>query len=150
MWSYVKLCATVVAIIWSSLFSAYRHFTVSQQYTGKNFIILLKSERTSNRFSYVVVVSFIDGGNLEYLEKTTDLSQVTDKLLSYQSHIDRHLVKHMFHENILADILECISSLWKTISLNNIQWNTNPWIKWNPVINYTHSGILMASHSHLW
>jgi hypothetical protein len=30
-----------------------------------------------------VVVSFIDGGNLEYLEKTTDLSQVTDKLLSY-------------------------------------------------------------------
>ena len=30
-------------------------------------------------FSYIVVVSFIGGGK-EYLEKTTDLSQVTDKL----------------------------------------------------------------------
>jgi len=27
-----------------------------------------------------VVVSFIDGGKREYLEKTTDLLQVTDKL----------------------------------------------------------------------
>ena len=31
-----------------------------------------------------------------------------------QSYIDRHLVKHMFHAHILHDILECISSLWKT------------------------------------
>jgi hypothetical protein len=29
---------------------------------------------------YIVAVSFIDGANRECLEKTTDLSQVTDKL----------------------------------------------------------------------
>ena len=31
-------------------------------------------------FSYTVALSFIGGGNVEYLEKTTDLQQVTDKL----------------------------------------------------------------------
>jgi hypothetical protein len=31
-------------------------------------------------FSYIMDVSFIGGGNQEYPEKTTDLSQVTDKL----------------------------------------------------------------------
>jgi len=30
-------------------------------------------------FSYIVAVSFIGGGNLE---KTTDLSQITDKLIT--------------------------------------------------------------------
>jgi hypothetical protein len=30
-----------------------------------------------------VAVSFIGGGNPEYQEKTTDLPQVTDKLLSH-------------------------------------------------------------------
>ena len=31
-------------------------------------------------FSYIMAVSFIGGGKPEYPEKTTDLSQVTDKL----------------------------------------------------------------------
>jgi len=31
-------------------------------------------------FSYIVAVSSIGGGNLEYQEKTTDHPQVTDKL----------------------------------------------------------------------
>ena len=31
-------------------------------------------------FSYIVAVSFIGGGKAEYLEKTTDLPHVTDKL----------------------------------------------------------------------
>jgi hypothetical protein len=31
-------------------------------------------------FSYIMAVSFIGGGNREYPAKTTDLSQVTDKL----------------------------------------------------------------------
>jgi len=31
-------------------------------------------------FSYIVAVSYIGGGKEEYPEKTTDLSQVTDKL----------------------------------------------------------------------
>jgi hypothetical protein len=31
-------------------------------------------------FSYIMVVSFIGGGKPEYPEKTTDLSQVTNKL----------------------------------------------------------------------
>ena len=34
----------------------------------------------SRYFSYIVAVSFIGGRNPEYLEKTTDLSQVTDNL----------------------------------------------------------------------
>jgi hypothetical protein len=31
-------------------------------------------------FNNIVAVSFIGGGNYEYSEKNTDLSQVTDKL----------------------------------------------------------------------
>ena len=31
-------------------------------------------------FSYIVMVSFIDGGNHEYPENTADLSKITDKL----------------------------------------------------------------------
>ena len=37
-------------------------------------------------FSYHMAVSFIGGGKREYLEKTTNLSQVTDKLHVYSSH----------------------------------------------------------------
>jgi hypothetical protein len=33
-------------------------------------------------FGYIVAVSFIGGGNAEVPEKTTDLSQVTDKLFT--------------------------------------------------------------------
>ena len=34
----------------------------------------------STIFSYIVMVSFIGGGNRKYPEKTTNLSQITDKL----------------------------------------------------------------------
>ena len=45
-------------------------------------------------FSYIVAVSFIGGGKPECREKTTDLSQVTDKLY----HIKLYRVYHIMNE----------------------------------------------------
>jgi hypothetical protein len=36
-------------------------------------------------FSYIVVVSFIDGENREYTEKTTDMPQASDKFYPYSN-----------------------------------------------------------------
>jgi hypothetical protein len=44
-------------------------------------------------FSYIVAASFIGGGNRKYPEKTTDLPQVTDKLITRSVSLPINLIK---------------------------------------------------------
>jgi len=65
----------------------------------------------STIFCYFVAVLFIGGGNREYPEKTTDLSQVTYKLLVYHIMLYRaHLDMKGFELKTLVISTDCIGS----------------------------------------
>jgi purine-nucleoside phosphorylase len=60
----------------------YKQSTSSGLHIGLGLWYFTPLSTFQQYFSYMVAVSFI-GTALEYLEKTTDLLQVTDKLLSH-------------------------------------------------------------------
>jgi len=77
-------------------------YMCSLKYCG-NSIELWCLRNFQQYFSYIVVVSFIGGGNRRTRKKTTDLSRVTDKLyymIMYRVHFAMNGVRtHNFNGN---------------------------------------------------
>ena len=70
-------------------------------------------------FNNISVISwqsvFIGGGNWKYLEKTTDLPQVTDKTLSHNIVSITRRLSEIQTRNVSSEILKISLASWATV-----------------------------------